>query len=349
MADLYDRVMMWVAAGLYGIWVLVHILKDVFAVGFREVFQRKPITKPACLTDPTLGTHGFLSLEDVKIHYVASGPEDKPLMLFVHGFPEFWFSWRHQIREFQKDYRVVAYDQRGCGESGKPKKLEDYKLKKLTSDLKQVISALGYKSCVLVGHDWGAVVVWSFSRLFPEMVDKLITMNGPPLPLFEKVLKRKDQQKLSWYVFFFQLPYLPELYLRVKNFEALESCYGITKTKGICFSDAFQNPMTTDELNAYKYTFSQPDTLTTAVNYYRAIFRDYAAEKQDLNYTMPILLVWGCDDKAITLVTADLVEKSIPNITVKRILKAGHFVQMDTPELTNKAMREWLNGQEKSQ
>ncbi|XP_059176610.1 epoxide hydrolase 1-like [Physella acuta] len=280
----------------------------------------------------------------IKLHYVASGPEGKPLMLFIHGFPEFWFSWRHQIKEFQKDYRVVAIDTRGCGESEKPSKLTEYSMAILLSDIKRTIVALGYKSCVLVAHDWGGAISWAFCRHHPDMVDKFIVMNAPPLPVFEKMIKLKEQFKMSWYMFFFQLPYLPELYIRMKNFEALESCYGIKKTGGLCFSGAFHKPLTQEELDAYKYIFSQPGTLTASINYYRAILGK-PTEPYDMTFTMPILVIWGCDDKALHVTAVDDIKRALPQVSIERIEEAGHFVQMDTPEKVNRAMRAWLNRQ----
>ena len=112
MATFVEKIALFVMGFYYSAIVLVQLIKLAFKHGPGFVFGRKPHPKPAVLDDPSLGTHGFLQLEHVKIHYVASGPEDKPLMLFLHGFPEFWYSWRHQIREFQNDYRCVAIDQR---------------------------------------------------------------------------------------------------------------------------------------------------------------------------------------------------------------------------------------------
>ncbi|KAH9518427.1 Epoxide hydrolase 4 [Bulinus truncatus] len=342
-AELMKKIFMRILGVFFSIWVLLKIIKECFFVGFTEVFGKKHINRPACLDDPSLGTHGFLSLSDVKIHYVASGPENKPLMLFIHGFPEFWFTWRYQIREFQKDYRVVAYDQRGYGESEKPKKVKDNRTNKLISDCKQIIEALGYKSCILVGVDWGALVAWECCRLFPKLVDKLIVVSGPPPLIFKQLFEKdREQQKISWYCLFFLMPYLPELYLRLKNYEALESCFGIKKTGGLCFTEPLHKPLTEEELNAYKYTFSQPGALTAAVNYYRAILDEVSSVPADYKYTVSSLVIWGCKDKCLSKSAPDLIEQQINNVTVARFEDAGHFVQMDRPDEVNKTIREWL-------
>jgi pimeloyl-ACP methyl ester carboxylesterase len=342
-----EIVLLWVTAVFYGAEVIYDILREGFRAGFGKVFQWKVAPRPSCLDDPLLGTHGYLHLEEVRIHYVASGPEDKPLLLLIHGFPEFWYSWRYQIREFQKDYRVVAIDQRGYGDSDKPKGIDAYTMKVLLSDVKQVIAALGYKSCTLVAHDWGGAVAWAFGRLYPDLVDKLIVMNCPPVPIFQKVLRLdKKQFKMSWYIFLFQLPYLPELYFKHKNYDLIDIAFAGLTTRTHAFSSAMVKPVTQEDAAAYKYTFSQPGAVTPPINYYRAIMRRRdKGTLYDIKYTMPVLLIWGCQDIALSSAIPDLVEKENPNITVKRIAEAGHFVQMDAPDVVNSIMREWLDGQ----
>ncbi|RUS85364.1 hypothetical protein EGW08_006907 [Elysia chlorotica] len=328
---LVEKVMLWLVASFYGVLTLFGVIRSCFKIGFKKVFHWKVIERPACLDDTSLGTHGYLHLEDVRIHYVASGPEDKPLMLFMHGFPEFWFSWRHQIKEFQSDYRVVAFDMRGYNESDKPSGLAAYSLHKLMADVKQVILALGYKSCTLVAHDWGGGIAWGFARLYPDYVDKLIIMNAPPGPVMQKLIKKDSKQrKMSWYMFFFQLPFLPELLMKSQNYNMIVDIF---KSTG----------MDQDEINAYKHVFSQPGALTPPLNYYRAALQRVGGPvNYDLNYTMPVLLIWGCQDVALSSAFPDLVEKANPKITVKRIQDANHFVQNNDPKAVNKIMREWL-------
>uniref|UniRef100_A0A0B7B2E3 AB hydrolase-1 domain-containing protein n=2 Tax=Arion vulgaris TaxID=1028688 RepID=A0A0B7B2E3_9EUPU len=344
----FNAVMLWGIASVYGIQVMYDILREVFKVGFGKVFQWKVLPRPLCLDDPKLGTHGYLRLEDVRIHYVASGPEDKPLMLFIHGFPEFWYSWRNQIREFQKDYRVVAIDQRGYGDSDKPAGIDAYTIKKLLSDTKQIITALGYKSCTLVSHDWGGIVAWSFSRHHADMVDKLIVMNCPPAKIIQRLIQTDNNQfKSSWYMFFFQLPYLPELYLQHKNYEFIDVIFAGSTERKHAFSGMMENPLTQEKADAYKYMLSQPGAVTPTINYYRAGLRSPNQSLTfDMNCTMPVLLIWGNKDIALSSNVPELVEKeNNPNITVRQIPDSGHFVQMDTPDIVNKIMRDWLDGQ----
>ncbi|KAH9525223.1 hypothetical protein Btru_000686 [Bulinus truncatus] len=344
MSELLARITLWLMASYYGVRVLLFILVKCWANGVRRVFQSKPVSaRPPVLDDPALGTHGFLRLEDVQIHYVVSGPEDRPLMLFVHGFPEFWYSWRHQIREFQKDYRVVAVDQRGYGDSSKPTEMTEYCTKKLMGDLQQVIIALGYKRCVLVGHDWGGVVCWAFGRRFPDMVDRLVILNSPPSPIVMRVMQ-KEKKQMAWYMLFFQLPWLPEFYCKMCNFELFDNLFGNKFIGNMGFPKAFVNPLKQKDVDAYKYTFSQPGTITPPINYYRALFRFPVGQVDyDMDFTIPVLVVWGVEDVALSLGIVEVIENEHPKIAVRRIEEAGHFVQMDRPDLVNKAIRDWLS------
>jgi pimeloyl-ACP methyl ester carboxylesterase len=333
---------LWGRAIFFGVLASLNILKQVVTKGPRKILHWKQWTRPHYLDDPSFGTHGILTLKDVSIHYVASGPEDKPLMLFLHGFPEFWYSWRHQIREFQKDYRVVAIDQRGYSESSKPAGIHNYSLTKLTSDLEQVIQALGYKSCVLVAHDWGGLVAWSFGRNYSHLVDKLIVMNAPPFPVYNTIVQtNKEQARKSWYVFFFQLPFLPELVLKLQDFAFFDSLLPSKHKQGSDEADKARE----ENIAPYKYTFSQPGALTPPLNYYRHFMRnqsDNRAANHDLKYTMPTLLIWGCKDAALDETFPDTIEKEAPCIDVRRIPEANHFVQIDAPDEVNKIMRKWL-------
>ncbi|KAJ8303994.1 hypothetical protein KUTeg_017577 [Tegillarca granosa] len=165
----------------YACQVFVGMTKRIIfrPIEFINSLKKKRTEIPKCLYDPSLGTHGFILLEEVKLHYVANGKEGKPLMLLLHGYPEFWYSWKYQLKEFSKDYRVVAIDMRGFGESDKPSGVSNYKIETVANDVKQLIPALGYSQCTLVGHDMGALVAWMFVTEHPQMVKEMIIMNVP--------------------------------------------------------------------------------------------------------------------------------------------------------------------------
>lgn len=289
---------------------------------------------PACLKDPSLGTHGYIHLQDVKLHYVACGDQSKPLMLCLHGFPEFWYSWRYQIREFSKDYRVVAVDQRGYGESDKPSGKVNYTTDKLAADIKQLIPALGYESCVLLGHDWGGAVAWHVATSYPDMVDKLIVFNCPHPGVFQKYIKtHRSQAKKSWYMMFFQVPIIPELLIMSFDLEAMEK-----------MMKSIKNAKTTPEdVEAYKYNFSHKGGITGPVNWYRAAF-SYPIKlgSKGNKLTKPTLIIWGKPDHYLEEGMAPLAADYVTNLTVKYIENTNHFVQMDKPEECNRIMREFL-------
>ncbi|GAB1604936.1 epoxide hydrolase 4-like [Argonauta hians] len=316
---------------------LISIIKNPFSILGLFNFGSNPIYKvpPPKWNDKELGTHGFLSLKNVKVHYVSKGDEGKPLMLFLHGFPECWYSWRFQITEFSKTYRVVAFDQRGYSLSSKLAEKKDYNIDNLSADVCEVVKALGYKECVLVGHDWGAAIAWNTAINYPQIISKLIIMNCPHPLAFANYLKSHFSQiRKSWYMFFFQIPYLPELIYSHNNFEALEKVF--KSSAGVRSEN-----MTKEDLDVYKYAFSQPGAITGAINYYRANLG--RAQKSDVeNLKMPVLIIWGMKDIFISHEMAADCSKYVNNLLIKYIDDATHFVQLDRPEIVNNLMWEFL-------
>uniref|UniRef100_A0A0B6ZKI8 AB hydrolase-1 domain-containing protein n=1 Tax=Arion vulgaris TaxID=1028688 RepID=A0A0B6ZKI8_9EUPU len=312
------------------LWFLV-IIK-----GPRKIFARKIFhTVPECLTDSSLGTHGYLHLEEVRIHYVSKGSDDKPLMLLLHGFPEFWYSWRFQLKEFSKNYRVVAIDQRGYGDSDKPQGISQYRLERMVKDVRQMIPALGYRSCTLVGHDWGGAVTWAFSGCYPNMVEKAVVLNCPHPDVFQRYLHSHwSQFWKSWYMFFFLLPILPEIYIGLSGLKFFDIIF-LGKKGGV-----LTGATTQEDVEAYKYLFQTFNSRTGPINYIRAGMI-YGTNMQRV--TKPMLLVWGCRDIAIEKGQAELCKEYADNLSVKYIENASHWVQMDEPEQVNKYIREFLS------
>lgn len=304
---------------------------------FTTVWPKTRDVMPACLNDPTLGSHGFIHLEDVRLHYVASGDEGKPLMLFLHGFPEFWYSWRHQIREFKKDYRVVAVDLRGYADSDKPSGVAAYKTTNMVADIKQLIPALGYRTCVLVSHDWGGVLAYQFAAKHQDMIDKLIIMNAPHSGhMNDYVMKNKSQAKKSWYIAFFQVPLVPEIVFSSFDYEAVKQIF-TGKQSGLRVGKLAET-----DVEAYKYALSRPGGLSGPINYYRAALR-YKLDKSIFKtIEKPTLVIWGSQDTALNKDLAAVPFKFVSNLTIKYIDDASHWVQMDRPDEVNKIMREWL-------
>jgi len=185
----------------------------------------------------------------VKLHYVENGDRSKPLMLFVHGFPDFWFGWRKQLPVFAKTHWVVAIDMRGYNDSSKPAWQSSYTIETLAKDIHDFVHALGRDSCILVGHDWGGFVSWQTATAYPELVDKLIILNAPHPGAFSRKLRSSIRQFIkSWYIFVFQIPYLPEMTIMNDDLEFLR--------------ELFEETVCEEELEGYKYAWSRKGELS---------------------------------------------------------------------------------------
>ena len=280
--------------------------------------------------------HDFVDLEDIKLHYVTQG--EGPLMLMLHGFPEFWYSWRHQIPEFAQDHHVVALDLRGYNDSDKPQGVSSYQMKLLVNDVVKVIQALGYEKCILVGHDWGAVISWFVAENYPQMIEKLIIMNVPHPAKFVEGLKTIRQLLRSWYMLFFQIPRLPEWLISRNNFDLVGKAFSGTAIDKTAFTE--------EDLAAYREAAAKPGAITAMINYYRNMFSGLRGSEQSWSVLpMPTLMIWGEDDtalgKELTYGTDDYVEQ----FTLHYIPNCSHWVQQEQPKKVNQYMREFLDEQ----
>ncbi|MEL6326714.1 MAG: alpha/beta hydrolase [Cyanobacteria bacterium J06626_23] len=277
--------------------------------------------------------HQYLETNGVRLHYVTQG--SGPLMLFLHGFPEFWYSWRHQIRAFAQDYTVVALDLRGYNDSEKPKDMAAYAMSALVEDVAGTIRALGDGRCILVGHDWGGAIAWSVAYAHPEMLSRLIVMNLPHPAKFAEGLRTPQQLLRSWYIGLFQLPLLPELLLQAGDYAAIRAAFRAQAVNPNAFTDA--------DLDAYAAAAAKPGALTAMLNYYRNLLPSGGL----LNRTwdkldIPTLLIWGENDAALGKELTDGTEQYVSNLTLRYIPNCSHWVQQEQPELVNQYMREFL-------
>ncbi|MBG1269695.1 alpha/beta fold hydrolase [Nostoc sp. WHI] len=274
----------------------------------------------------------YIITNGVKLHYVTQG--EGPLMLMLHGFPEFWYSWRHQIPEFAQDFKVVALDLRGYNDSDKPTEQSAYVMNEFIKDVEGIIKGLGYQKCVLVGHDWGGAIAWNFAYAHPEMLERLIILNMPHPAKFAQGLRTLEQLLRSSYIFIFQLPWIPELLLQSLDYQVIETVFKDTAVNKSAFTKA--------DIDAYKNAAAKRGALTRMLNYYRNIFQQRILNQNWGVLQVPTLMIWGENDtvlgKELTYDTAAYVR----DFQIKYIPNCGHWVQEEQPELVNQYMREFL-------
>ncbi|HEV2146588.1 MAG TPA: alpha/beta fold hydrolase [Longimicrobiaceae bacterium] len=276
--------------------------------------------------------HGMTS-SGVRLHYVEAG--EGPLVLLLHGFPEFWYGWRHQIPALAAaGFRVVAPDMRGYNLSDKPEGVEAYRVERLVEDAAELIRHAGEARAHLVGHDWGGVVGWYFAMLRPELLDRMAILNAPHPAAFAREIVKPDQMLRSAYAGFFQLPALPEAALRAGDFALLERVFRTEPVRPGAFTDA--------DLELYREAFSQPGALTASLDYYRAFARFERPEVRPV--AAPTLLVWGEKDPHLVVRLTEGLEKWVHDLRVERFPEASHWVAADEPERVNRLLIDFLRG-----
>ncbi len=277
-------------------------------------------------------THTFIQTNGIKLHVVQAGPVDGPLMILLHGFPEFWYGWRHQIDALAAaGYRVWVPDQRGYNLSDKPNHIGAYVIDTLAADVVGLIDAAGEQKAVVVGHDWGAAVAWWTAVSYPERIERLVVMNVPHPMVMKKFASRNAEQMLrSWYIGFFQLPWLPELFSRAGNWAMLARTLRNSSRPGT-FSAA--------DLEQYKTAWSQPGAISAMINWYRASLRKPPARQPSVRVTVPTLLIWGARDKFLKRELAQLSIDLCDNGRVVFFETATHWVQHEEAEQVNELIK----------
>jgi epoxide hydrolase 4 len=234
----------------------------------------------------------WIDCGETRLHVITEGPAGGPPVILLHGFPEFWRGWIRQIPALAKaGYRVIVPDQRGYNLSSKPRGVMSYGARQLVGDVLGLIDRLGYDRVGLAGHDWGAAVAWSTALWHPERVRKLAVLNVPHPSVMLRFLSRSPAQMArSWYIGFFQLPWLPELLLKAGRFKAAKFAVRGASRPGT-FSDA--------DMAHYEAAWSQPGALTSMVHWYRALLWSRPPLPPDPRITVETLILWGCLDKVL--------------------------------------------------
>ena len=270
---------------------------------------------------------GYAEVGEVRLHYVQAG--DGPLLVLLHGFPEFWYGWRLQINPLAAaGFRVVAPDLRGYNLSSRPDGVAAYDTDRLAADIGGLVQERGAESALPVGHDWGGTVAWATAMHHPEVVDRLAILNAAHPRKLLQGLHHPGQLRKSWYFFFFQLPGVPESVVHANNWHFFRS-----------FLDDARPAYTPEEIDRYVAAWSQPDAATAMINYYRSSVRQKNPEAQLRPISAPTLVIWGQRDRYLGPELAEPDHHDVPNLDrVERLPDASHWVHHDQPERVNQLL-----------
>lgn len=280
--------------------------------------------------------HQFIEANQIRLHCVTQGEGD--LVLLLHGFPEFWYSWRFQIPALARHFKVVVPDLRGYNDSEKPE--SGYDLDTLSTDVQSLIDRLGYARAHIVGHDWGGAIAWRFAQKFPNSLDRLALLSAPHPQRFAKdLLSNLDQLRRSWYVLAFQVPTLPE-WLIQSNLKAF--------VQNLLQEQAVRKGVFTQDLvQKYQLALQKPGALAAAMKYYRQLFlsghwiRDWMRSPDPIS--APTLVLWGDEDSILSPKLMDGIEQWITApFKFKLIPHCGHWIQQEAPQTVNRELIEFL-------
>jgi epoxide hydrolase 4 len=286
----------------------------------------------------------YADLNGIRMHYVATGSGD--LILFLHGFPEFWYEWKVQLLEFGRDHQAVAPDLRGYNLPSKPAEVEQYGMEFLVEDVHALADHLGYRKFFLVGHDWGGVLAWAFAAAHPVYVSKLVIINAPhPAVLQRELASNPKQQAASMYMLLFRSP-------QAEQVLSANNCLLLDQT--ILAAGLKQGYFTEEDRQAYLQAWSQPGALTGGLNYYRATRAGPPTADNPavtglgvdptLTIKAPTLVIWGEQDSYLLTGNLDGLDRFVPSLTIRRIPDATHWVVHEKPALVNSLIRDFIAG-----
>jgi pimeloyl-ACP methyl ester carboxylesterase len=277
--------------------------------------------------------HRTIEVGGIRLHVVEAG--EGPLVVLLHGFPEHWYTWRKQIPALAAaGYRVLAPDMRGYNLSDKPARVADYGIGRLCDDVAELVRAAGAdRAAAIVGHDWGGGVAWAFAARHPAQLERLVTLNSPHPMRLLRAFGTARQLAKSWYMFAFQVPWLPEAMMRRDGFALLRRSMS-----------AESRTISEEEMARYVEAWSQPGALEGGVRYYRAMFHPGALREapKPAPVEAPTLVLWGEGDSFLGPELADPDPRWVPHARVVRIPGARHFVHHDEPEEVNRLVVEFL-------
>jgi pimeloyl-ACP methyl ester carboxylesterase len=271
----------------------------------------------------------------IELHCAESGPPDGPMIFLLHGFPEFWYGWRHQIAPLaESGFRVIAPDQRGYNLSDKPESIDSYDLDQLATDIVGLADHFRQEAFSIAGHDWGAAVGWRLAGQHPERVRRLAALNAPhPAVWLDGMRNNPAQKRKSRYVRLFQVPHVPEFLLRLGNYGALASG----------FRDSIRNEaFTAADLALYRRAWSQPGAITAMVNWYRAALRKRVMSPAEYRISVPTLVIWGMRDAYAEPSLAEASIRLCDTGSLCYLEHSTHWVQHDEPDRVGKLLLDFF-------
>ncbi|SIR83381.1 alpha/beta fold hydrolase [Natronorubrum thiooxidans] len=274
-------------------------------------------------------------INGVRIHVVEAGDDADPLVVLLHGFPEFWYGWRHQIEPLvDAGYRVLVPDQRGYNLSDKPAGVRAYRIRECSRDIVALVASEGRDQAHIVGHDWGGMVAWELALRYPSVVDRLGIVNAPHPGVYRHHLRSNpDQLRRSWYVFVFQLPWIPELACRRDDFSLLERALRET---------AAPETFAESERKHYRAAWDRDGALTGMIHWYRAAAR-YPQPLPSEQVDAPTMIVWGENDTALTTELAVDSDQHCPISRLELLPATSHWVQHERPTQLSELLCDWLS------
>lgn len=286
--------------------------------------------------EPGRPTMRMVEANGLRFEVAEMGQGDR-LALCLHGFPELHYSWRHQMPLLAaRGYRVWAPNLRGYGATSKPEGIENYAVPKLVADVAALIDTSGAKEVLLIGHDWGAAVAWAFAIGKVRPLTGLVILNVPHPACFARELKTWKQRRKSWYMFFFQIPWLPERILRQDDALWIRKAFRSSAVHKVLFPDSV--------LDVYARSAQRPGALTAMLNWYRAAMRGGMGRARKLPIIeTPTLMIWGEQDVALDFDNVKGTENHVRDFTLKTLPDASHWVQQDAPDEVNAILNGWLD------
>lgn len=283
----------------------------------------------------------FIQVGEIKLHVAFAGPEDGEPVILLHGFPEFWHGWKNQIPALaEQGFRVIAPDQRGYNLSDKPAGVAAYHIDILAQDIIGLMDGLGYEQVNLAGHDWGAAVAWIVAENYPQRLKRLMILNVPHPRVMARAFRTGNLRQLlkSWYMFYFQIPALPEKMLAANDYNAI-----IRGMLGIGIKGSFKR----EDFDAYKQAWKQPGALTAMLNWYRAAVRVAGKAANTSPHapriTVPTLMLWGEKDGALGKELAPASMELCDQGELIYFPEASHWIQHDEPAAVSQQMIQFFN------